>query len=83
MAGRRARERRAARVSPETIRSDDGWDWLYPALHGHYLDHLAVVEPWTAEQAMHARRVPGCVRAPVASEPPAGAEASRSGTHAQ
>ena len=36
-------------ISPETIRSDDGWDWVYPALHGHYLDHLAVIEPWTAE----------------------------------
>jgi hypothetical protein len=21
----------------------------YAALHGHYLDHLAVIEPWTAE----------------------------------
>ena len=39
----------AQRLSPETIRSDDGWDWVYPALHGHYLDHLAVIEPWTAE----------------------------------
>jgi DinB superfamily len=36
-------------LSPETIRGDDGWDWVYPALHGHYLDHLAVIEPWTAE----------------------------------
>ena len=36
-------------LSPEAIRSDDGWDWVYPALHGHYLDHLAVIEPWTAE----------------------------------
>jgi hypothetical protein len=39
----------AQRLSAETIRSDDGWDWVYPALHGHYLDHLAVIEPWTAE----------------------------------
>jgi hypothetical protein len=39
----------ALRLSPETIRSDDGWDWVYSALHGHYLDHLAVIEPWTAE----------------------------------
>jgi hypothetical protein len=22
---------------------------VYSALHGHYLDHLAVIEPWTAE----------------------------------
>jgi len=39
----------ARRLTLETIRSDDGWDWVYPALHGHYLDHLAVIEPWTAE----------------------------------
>jgi hypothetical protein len=39
----------ARRLSPETIRGDDGWDWVYPALHGHYLDHLAVIEPWTAD----------------------------------
>jgi DinB family protein len=39
----------ARRLSPETIRSEDGWDWVYPALHGHYLDHLAVIEPWTAD----------------------------------
>jgi hypothetical protein len=39
----------AGHLSPETIRSDDGWDWVYSALHGHYLDHLAVIEPWTAE----------------------------------
>jgi hypothetical protein len=45
----------AQRLSPETIRSDDGWDWVYAALHGHYLDHLAVIEPWTAEL----RRRPG------------------------
>ena len=39
----------AHRLSPETIRGDDAWDWIYAALHGHYLDHLAVIEPWTAE----------------------------------
>ena len=39
----------ARRLSPEDIRSDDGWDWVYSALHGHYLDHLAVIEPWAAE----------------------------------
>jgi hypothetical protein len=39
----------AQRLSPETLRGDDGWEWVYAALHGHYLDHLAVIEPWTAE----------------------------------
>jgi hypothetical protein len=37
----------ARRLPPETIRADDAWEWVYPALHGHYLDHLAVIEPWT------------------------------------
>jgi DinB superfamily len=36
----------ARRLPPETIRGDDAWEWVYPALHGHYLDHLAVIEPW-------------------------------------
>jgi hypothetical protein len=38
----------AGRLPPDAIRSDDGWEWVYPALHGHYLDHLAAIEPWTA-----------------------------------
>ena len=33
----------------ETIRGDVAWTWLYMTLHGHYLDHLAVIEPWTTE----------------------------------
>ncbi len=37
----------ARRLSPETIRGDDAWSWVYMTLHGHYLDHLAVIEPWT------------------------------------
>jgi hypothetical protein len=36
-------------LSPETIRSDPPWGWLYLTLHGHYLDHLAVIEPWAGE----------------------------------
>jgi hypothetical protein len=36
-------------LTPATIREDEPWDWIYPALHGHYLDHLAVIEPWVAE----------------------------------
>ena len=39
----------AQRLSLETIRGEEAWDWVYAALHGHYLDHLAVIEPWTAE----------------------------------
>lgn len=39
----------ARRLSPETVRTDPPWGWVYMTLHGHYLDHLPVVEPWTAE----------------------------------
>lgn len=34
------------RLSPDTIRSDGPWGWIHMTLHGHYLDHLAVLEPW-------------------------------------
>jgi hypothetical protein len=30
----------------DTIRSDAAWGWVYMTLHGHYLDHLGVIEPW-------------------------------------
>jgi hypothetical protein len=36
-------------LSADTIRTDQGWAWVYAAIHGHYLDHLAVIEPWTDE----------------------------------
>jgi hypothetical protein len=36
----------ARRLPLEVIRSDDGWGWVFMALHGHTLDHLGVVEPW-------------------------------------
>jgi hypothetical protein len=39
----------ARRLTAETIREEPGWHWVYPALHGHYLDHLPVIEPWTEE----------------------------------
>ena len=39
----------AHRVTAEAIREEPAWSWVYPALHGHYLDHLAVIEPWTDE----------------------------------
>lgn len=41
-------------LSAEQIRTDPAWDWVYAALHGHYLDHLAVIEPWT--DALRERR---------------------------
>jgi hypothetical protein len=39
----------ARQLSAETIRTDEPWGWVYMTLHGHYLDHLAVIEPWAAE----------------------------------
>ena len=30
-----------------SLRGDAAWGWVYMTLHGHYLDHLAVIEPWT------------------------------------
>jgi hypothetical protein len=47
----------ARQLSPETIRSSGPWGWVYNTLHGHYLDHLAVIEPWTAE--LRLRQVDG------------------------
>jgi len=47
----------ARQLSPETIRSSGPWGWVYNTLHGHYLDHLAVVEPWAAE--LRLRQVDG------------------------
>jgi len=45
-AGRERLLETARRLSIETIRSDEGWGWVYMVLHGHRLDHLAVIEPW-------------------------------------
>jgi hypothetical protein len=36
----------AHRLTAEAIREEPAWNWVYPALHGHYLDHLPVIEPW-------------------------------------
>ncbi|HEX6867316.1 MAG TPA: DinB family protein [Candidatus Limnocylindrales bacterium] len=46
----------ARRVTAETIREEPAWSWLYPALHGHYLDHLPVIEPWADELRRRAAR---------------------------
>ena len=49
--------RRRSASTPETIRGHEAWGWVYFVLHGHYLDHLAVVEPWT--DALRLRQVDG------------------------
>lgn len=38
-----------------TIRGDAAWGWVHQVLHGHAIDHLAVVEPWA--DALRARQV--------------------------
>ena len=47
----------ARQLSAEAIRGDKVWGWVYFVLHGHYLDHLVVVEPWT--ETLRARQVDG------------------------
>jgi hypothetical protein len=37
----------ARRLPVETIRGDEAWGWVYMVLHGHAIDHLQVIEPWT------------------------------------
>jgi hypothetical protein len=44
-------------LSADEIRADDPWGWVYMALHGHYLDHLAIVEPWA--DSLRVRQVDG------------------------
>ena len=55
-----ARPRLLAAAKPlplATIRGHDAWGWVYFVLHGHYLDHLAVIEPWT--DSLRLRQVDG------------------------
>lgn len=47
----------ASRLDPSVIRDEAAWGWIYSTLHGHYLDHLAVIDPWAAE--LRARQVDG------------------------
>lgn len=48
----------AAHALPDgVLRGDDAWTWVFLTLHGHYLDHLAVIEPWTA--GLRARQIEG------------------------
>lgn len=45
------------RLPDETVRGHAAWGWVYSTLHGHYLDHLAVIEPWTAQ--LRGRQIEG------------------------
>jgi hypothetical protein len=33
-------------LADDRIRGDEPWGWVYMTLHGHYLDHLGIVETW-------------------------------------
>ena len=68
-----ARPRLLSSVRPlpdATIRSHAAWGWVYSTLHGHYLDHLAVIEPWTDQ--LIARQIDGD---PFVADPRAADEA--------
>ena len=45
------------RLSPAAIREDIAWGWVYLTIHGHYLDHLGIIEPWT--EALRLRQIDG------------------------
>ena len=38
----------ATDVGVDSIRADPAWSWIYLTLHGHYLDHLGIIEAWTS-----------------------------------
>jgi hypothetical protein len=56
------------RLSDAEIRDDASWGWVYMTLHGHYLDHLAVLEPWA--DGLRVRQADGdpCVEDPRAAD---------------
>ena len=41
----------------DRIRADEPWGWVYMTLHGHYLDHLGIIEAWT--DALRVRQADG------------------------
>jgi hypothetical protein len=47
----------AGRLTPEVLRGDDAWGWIYMTLHGHQLDHLGLIEPWS--ERLRERQVEG------------------------
>lgn len=58
LAAARPRLLAAVRGMPEAdVRADAAWGWIHMTLHGHYLDHLAVLEPWAA--GLRVRQVDG------------------------
>lgn len=47
----------ARRLPDDEIRADASWGWVFMALHGHYLDHLGIVESW--DDALRVRQNDG------------------------
>jgi hypothetical protein len=45
----------ARQLPAETIRSDAAWGWVHQVFHGHVVDHLTVLEPWTYR--LHLRQI--------------------------
>jgi hypothetical protein len=71
----RARLLPLARQLPMSmIRTDEVWGWVYLVLHGHYLDHLTVIEPWVAN--LRPRQVEG---EPFTDDPRPAGDGSPSG----
>ncbi|HLA15805.1 MAG TPA: maleylpyruvate isomerase N-terminal domain-containing protein [Candidatus Limnocylindrales bacterium] len=64
---------RATRLSPDVIRNDAAWGWIFMVLHGHALDHLSILDPWS--DALRARQADGDPFDPAAALQPVTAEA--------
>ena len=45
------------RLSDADIRGDGPWSWVYFSLHGHYLDHLGIIETW--DDTLQVRQIDG------------------------
>lgn len=45
----------ARRLPLSVVRSDAAWGWVHQVLHGHEIDHLAVLEPWA--DALRTRQI--------------------------
>jgi len=56
-ASRRALLAEVRHLTDDQIRGDEPWGWVYMALHGHYLDHLGIVEAW--DDTLQVRQVDG------------------------
>jgi len=63
---------RATRLPPDVIRNDAAWGWIFMVLHGHVIDHLSILEPWS--DALRVRQADGDPFDPLTALPPVSAE---------